>query len=113
MEKSRIIYYVILLSFVAYIFYPRDNCGKIKQEYKDIALDMQMQKISKPQNHMKIEGFDKKMNYIKWVDRGTLLLINNEKMAIGNHIIKLKGDSLFRIYQNDSIINTFYYKCGR
>ncbi len=113
MEKSRIIYYIILLSFIAYIFYPRDNCEKFKQEYKDIALDMQIQKISKPQNHMKTEGFDTKMSYIRWEDRGTLFLNNHEKLIIGRRIVKVKGDSLFRIYRNDSIISTFYYECGR
>lgn len=113
MEKNRIIYYIILLSFIAYIFYPRDNCEKFKQEYKDIALDIQVQKISKPQNHMKIEGFDKKMIYMRWEDTGTLFLNNREKLIIGSRIVKVKGDSLFYIYQNDSIINTFYYKCGR
>lgn len=75
-------------------------------------MDIQIKKISKPQNHMEIEGYDTDNRYIKWVDKGTLLLINNEKIMIGNHIVKVKDDSIFRIYQGDSLINIFRYACG-
>lgn len=113
MEKSRIIYFIILLSFIVFIFYPRDICKISKQKYDNLVLDIEIKKVSRLQRVMEIEGFDKQNEYIKWVDIGSILFNNNEKITIGSHIVKEKGDSLFRIYQNDTIINTFYYKCGR
>ncbi len=113
MEKSRIIYYIILLSFIAYIFYPRDTCKIAQQKYANLMLDIEIKKVSKLQRVMEVEGLDKQNKYIKWVDIGSILFNNNEKITIGSHIVKEKGDSLFRIYRNDSIISTFYYECGR